>query len=446
MLAKFVEEVSKRLLDTALKHPFGLAAVVSIALSAAVFLALQYFQATPEAVNTLQNPIFFLIASATALIVTAFLLKLSARVPRLIAMPVLALETLAIAALAVHVFVDQSPKFKVDVIYDSAALPSAKLRNAVMQAVQTDHFQLTAVSRTVSYRDDSHAVLASDALGDLATKLRDKSISTPTILVTSKQLNNSEYANLFYSVQGSLAILSVHGIADLATIDGQNLTVRYLAAMLPLIAMHAEASARDRVLLSSRAPDTEHGCLHDFSTQRSILLEKLSSDLAMCATESETISAIFGKQITLEYREILRRATKFAPARPAPTLTVSTSAATKAVPLPQSPTPSIEVLFGHDDSALDNNSKSAIAQFVTSLGGTKVDVYVVTGHADASESGFLPKISLRRAEVVKAFLVALGVPSNGVYVQGVGAGQPASGSKSVNEGNRRVTIEAMRAK
>jgi OOP family OmpA-OmpF porin len=68
------------------------------------------------------------------------------------------------------------------------------------------------------------------------------------------------------------------------------------------------------------------------------------------------------------------------------------------------------------------------------------------GHTDSVGSeAYNQKLSLRRAEAVKAYLVSKGIEANRVYTEGKGTKQPVADNKTT-EGrakNRRVEIEVV---
>ena len=68
------------------------------------------------------------------------------------------------------------------------------------------------------------------------------------------------------------------------------------------------------------------------------------------------------------------------------------------------------------------------------------------GHTDSvGNDAYNQKLSVRRAEAVKAFLVSKGIEKNRVYTEGKGEKQPVADNKTA-EGrakNRRVEIEVV---
>jgi hypothetical protein len=73
-------------------------------------------------------------------------------------------------------------------------------------------------------------------------------------------------------------------------------------------------------------------------------------------------------------------------------------------------------------------------------------VIIAVGHTDSVGSdAYNQKLSVRRAEAVKAYLVSKGIEKNRVYTEGKGEKQPVADNKTA-EGrakNRRVEIEVV---
>lgn len=105
-----------------------------------------------------------------------------------------------------------------------------------------------------------------------------------------------------------------------------------------------------------------------------------------------------------------------------------------------------EALFDFDQSTLKPQGKAALDQLLGQLTGMDLEVIVTVGHTDAVGSdAYNQKLSQRRAEAVKAYLVAQGVETSRVYTEGKGETQPVADNTSAagRAKNRRVTVEVV---
>jgi OOP family OmpA-OmpF porin len=127
--------------------------------------------------------------------------------------------------------------------------------------------------------------------------------------------------------------------------------------------------------------------------------------------------------------------------------------APKPTPVPEKPKPVAEkvtfaadVFFDFDKSVIKPEGKSKLDDLSSKLKGINLEVVIAIGHADSIGSdAYNQRLSVRRAESVKAYLVSRGVESNRVYTEGKGEKQPVADNKS-REGrakNRRVEIEVI---
>lgn len=126
-----------------------------------------------------------------------------------------------------------------------------------------------------------------------------------------------------------------------------------------------------------------------------------------------------------------------APARPA--APVAPPAATKV-------TYAADAFFDFDKSVLKPEGKAKLDDLVGKIKDINLEVIIAVGHTDAVGSdSYNQKLSVRRSEAVKAYLVSKGVEQNRVYTEGKGEKQPVADNKT-GEGrakNRRVEIEVV---
>jgi OmpA-OmpF porin, OOP family len=117
-----------------------------------------------------------------------------------------------------------------------------------------------------------------------------------------------------------------------------------------------------------------------------------------------------------------------------------------AKPMSQKITFAADAFFDFDKSVLKPEAKVKLDDLVGKLSGINLEVIIAVGHTDGIGSdAYNNKLSVRRAESVKAYLVSKGIEPNRVYTEGKGKKQPVADNKTA-EGrakNRRVEIEVV---
>ena len=122
-------------------------------------------------------------------------------------------------------------------------------------------------------------------------------------------------------------------------------------------------------------------------------------------------------------------------------------------PAPEKPKPVAEkvtfaadVLFDFDKAVIKPEGKSKLDDISNKVKGINLEVVIAIGHADSIGSDtYNQRLSVRRAESVKAYLQSKGLEANRVYTEGKGEKQPVADNKT-SEGrakNRRVEIEVV---
>jgi OmpA-OmpF porin, OOP family len=103
-------------------------------------------------------------------------------------------------------------------------------------------------------------------------------------------------------------------------------------------------------------------------------------------------------------------------------------------PAPTKVTFSADSLFDFDKATVKPEGKHAVDKFASDLQGTNFDVITVTGHTDRIGShAYNMKLSTRRAEAVKAYLVeSAGIPSGKVAARGAEGSDPVTKSGDCN--------------
>jgi OOP family OmpA-OmpF porin len=133
------------------------------------------------------------------------------------------------------------------------------------------------------------------------------------------------------------------------------------------------------------------------------------------------------------------------PAAPAP------APAPVAPPAPPAPvsekvTFAADTFFDFDKSVLKAEGRAKLDDLVSKTKGINLEVIIAVGHTDSvGTDTYNQKLSIRRSEAVKNYLVSKGVEKNRVYTEGKGEKQPVADNKT-SEGrskNRRVEIEVV---
>ena len=110
-----------------------------------------------------------------------------------------------------------------------------------------------------------------------------------------------------------------------------------------------------------------------------------------------------------------------------------------------------DAFFDFDKATLKPEGKAKLDDLVSKLGAINLEVIIAVGHTDSIGSvAYNQRLSVRRAESVKAYLVSKGIEANRIYTEGKGKSQPVA-PNTVNgkdnpagrAKNRRVEIEVV---
>jgi OOP family OmpA-OmpF porin len=137
---------------------------------------------------------------------------------------------------------------------------------------------------------------------------------------------------------------------------------------------------------------------------------------------------------------------KPAAAPPPPPPPPAAKPAPKPAPVAEKVTLAADVLFDFDKSILKNEGKNKLDDLAAKVKAINLEVVIAIGHTDSIGSdAYNQKLSVRRAESVKAYLVSRGVEPNRIYTEGKGEKQPVASNKTKDgrQKNRRVEIEVI---
>ena len=142
--------------------------------------------------------------------------------------------------------------------------------------------------------------------------------------------------------------------------------------------------------------------------------------------------------------DLVKAAVVPAPAEPAPAPTPVP--APVVVPEQQKITLNADVLFDFDKYALKPEGRTKLDDVVSKMQGLNLEVIIAIGHTDSiGTNEYNQKLSVRRAEAVKSYLVSKGVAADRVYTEGKGEAQPVASNKTRDgrQQNRRVELEVV---
>ncbi|NYE26588.1 outer membrane protein OmpA [Pigmentiphaga litoralis] len=116
------------------------------------------------------------------------------------------------------------------------------------------------------------------------------------------------------------------------------------------------------------------------------------------------------------------------------------------VPVSEKVTYSSDALFDFDKSVVKPEARAKLDELVAQVRNINLEVVIAVGHTDSvGTDAYNQRLSVRRAEAVKAYLVSKGIEANRVYTEGKGEKQPIADNKTAagRAKNRRVEVEVV---
>ena len=117
---------------------------------------------------------------------------------------------------------------------------------------------------------------------------------------------------------------------------------------------------------------------------------------------------------------------------------------TAPVPSSEKVTYAVDAFFDFDKAVLKAEAKAKLEDLVSKIKGVKLEVIIAVGHTDSvGTEEYNQRLSVLRAEAIKAYLTSKGIEPSRVYTEGKGKMQPIGDNKTAagRAQNRRVEIE-----
>ncbi|MDX1329069.1 MAG: OmpA family protein [Burkholderiaceae bacterium] len=130
----------------------------------------------------------------------------------------------------------------------------------------------------------------------------------------------------------------------------------------------------------------------------------------------------------------------------APAPAPAPKAAVAPVAAPAKITYAADAFFAFDKSVVQPAGKAKLDDLVKRMQAMDIEVVVAVGHTDSTgPSSYNQRLSVRRAEAVKAYMVSKGVDADRIFTEGKGEDSPVAdnSSRSGRAKNRRVEVEVV---
>lgn len=105
-----------------------------------------------------------------------------------------------------------------------------------------------------------------------------------------------------------------------------------------------------------------------------------------------------------------------------------------------------DTFFDFDKAVLKEQGRARLDELASRLAGMTVEVVVAVGHTDSiGPANYNQKLSERRAQAVKDYLLSRSIPGDKIFVEGKGETQPLAPNtnKLGRAENRRVVVEVV---
>ena len=137
------------------------------------------------------------------------------------------------------------------------------------------------------------------------------------------------------------------------------------------------------------------------------------------------------------------------PPAPAPAPAAAPAPAVVPAPAPavaSKVTYAADAFFDFDKSVIKPEGKAKLDDLADKVKAINLEVIIAVGHTDSvGPDNYNQKLSMRRSQAVKAYLISKGIDKTRIYTEGKGEKQPVADNKTKDgrAKNRRVEIEVV---
>lgn len=117
-----------------------------------------------------------------------------------------------------------------------------------------------------------------------------------------------------------------------------------------------------------------------------------------------------------------------------------------APPVSEKVTYAADAFFDFDKAVLKPEGRAKLDDLASKIQGINLEVVIAVGHTDSvGSASYNQRLSVRRAEAVKAYLVTKGIEKSRIYTEGKGESQPVADNRTAagRAKNRRVEVEVV---
>lgn len=169
-----------------------------------------------------------------------------------------------------------------------------------------------------------------------------------------------------------------------------------------------------------------------------------ASGVASAQTTINNWQGNFGEVVKNGTSELCWRDNFWTPATASQACGAQVAQAAKPTPVASKVVFNADAFFDFDKAVLKPEGRKLLDQVATQVGTINLETIIAVGYTDSI--GSVPyniKLSQRRANAVKAYLVTKGIDANRIYTEGKGKANPVADNKTAagRAKNRRVEIE-----